>query len=313
MRFPDPEMPVPDLMNTREVAAYLRLKERKVYDLLRTGGIPCVRVTGRWLFPKDEIDRWLAGATALPGAPAEEQRGGRPAARKTPPPVIAGSHDPLLDWCLAESGSGLALLGGGSLDGLGKLAEGRAAVCGLHVLDAPSGAYNAPAIERHLAGRDVVAIEWAQREQGLVLAAGNPLGIGGLGDLARSRARVIGRQAEAGSRILFDHLARGAGLEADDFAFLDRPARSEIEVGLAVLDGRADAGLAIRAVARQLRLDFVPLHRERYDLAMHRRDFFEPPVQALLAFARGPAAAGKAADLAGYDISGLGRVRYNAP
>lgn len=304
---------MPDLMNTREVAAYLRLKERKVYDLLRTGDIPCVRVTGRWLFPKAEIDRWLAGATAVPGGGAEERRDAATALRAAPPPVIAGSHDPLLDWCLAESGSGLALLGGGSLDGLDKLAGGRAAVCGLHVLDAPSGTYNVPALERCLAGRDVVAIEWAQREQGLVLAAGNPLGIESLRDLARSRARVVGRQAEAGSRILFDHLAQAAGLTAGDFAFLDRPARSETEVGLAVLDGRADAGLAIRAVARQLRLDFVPLHRERYDLAMHRRDFFEPPVQALLAFARGPAAAGKAADLAGYDISGLGRVRYNAP
>lgn len=309
---------MPDLMNTREVAAYLRLKERKVYDLLRSGGIPCVRVTGRWLFPKDEIDRWLAEATAMPRGDAQERHPARQppvpqAAPQSPPPIIAGSHDPLLDWCVAESGSGLALLGGGSLDGLERLASGRATLCGLHILDAPGDTYNIPALERHLAGRDVVAIEWAEREQGLVLAAGNPLGIASLHDLAEKRARFIGRQAEAGSRILFDHLADNAGLSPGDVVTLDRPARSETEVGLAVLDGRADAGLAIRAVARQLRLDFVPLHRERYDLAMHRRDFFEPPVQALLAFARGPAAAEKAADLAGYDISGMGRVRYNAP
>ena len=85
------------------------------------------------------------------------------------------------------------------------------------------------------------------------------------------------------------------------------------EVHEAVLDGRADAGLAIRAVARQLRLDFVPLYREPYDLVMRRRDYFEPPVQRLLAFARGEAARDKATDLAGYDLSVLGAVRYNGP
>jgi len=71
--------------------------------------------------------------------------------------------------------------------------------------------------------------------------------------------------------------------------------------------------MAVRAVARQLRLDFVPVHRERYDLVMRRRDYFEPEMQALLDFARSPDAVAKAADLQGYDISSFGKVRYNAP
>jgi molybdate-binding protein len=82
-------------------------------------------------------------------------------------------------------------------------------------------------------------------------------------------------------------------------------------LGLAVLEGRADAGLAVAAVARQYRLDFLPLHRERYDLLMRRRDYFEAPVQKLLGFTRGEAFAARAGEMDGYDMGGLGRVVYN--
>jgi putative molybdopterin biosynthesis protein len=294
-----------ELMTTREVADYLRLKERKVYDLVRRGRIPCVRVTGRWLFPKAQIDLWLAEAQE-PGAGVRERAA--PA-----PPVIAGSHDPLLEWCVAESGCGLALLPGGSLDGLRKLAERRAMVAGVHVPDPEGGGYNTAAIARVLGPAGVVAVEWAGREQGLVVATGNPLGIGGLADLGRTAAKVVRRQDDAGSQILLRRLLERAGLVEAELTVLPQPVRSETEVGLAVLDGRADAGLAIRAVARQLRLDFVPLCRERYDLVVRRRDYFEEPFQKLLAFARSEAAGAKALDLEGYDLSGFGTVRYNGP
>ena len=96
-----------DFLTTKEVAAYLRIKERRVYELVRQRAIPCTRVTGKWLFPKALIDVWLA-----------EGVDGEAAVR--PPPVIAGSQDPLLDWAVKESGCGLALLAGGSLDGLNR-------------------------------------------------------------------------------------------------------------------------------------------------------------------------------------------------
>jgi excisionase family DNA binding protein len=106
-----------DMMNTREVAAYLRIKERKVYDLVKTGKIPCTRVTGKWLFPKTVIDLWVIQNLSHKGDPAVVP---------APPPIIAGSHDPLLDWAVRESGSGLALMFGGSLDGLRRFAAGDA-------------------------------------------------------------------------------------------------------------------------------------------------------------------------------------------
>lgn len=296
-----------ELLNTREIADYLRLKQRKIYDLVQRGTIPCTRVGGKWLFPKDQIDRWLvaqgashsAAPTLAPVAAA--------------PPVIAGSHDPLLDWCVDESRCGLALMGGGSLAGVERLAEGAAVACGLHALDAETGTYNVPFVTRGLGDRDVVVVEWARREQGLVVAAGNPLGIRSVADLAATRARIVRRQPEAGAQVLFDQLVAQAGLRWGDLVTLERPVRVETDVGLAVLNGQADAGLAIRAVAHQLRLDFIPLHWERYDLVMRRRDYFEPPLQRLLAFARSPQAAQRAEELQGYDLRGFGTVHFNGP
>ena len=94
----------------------LRIKERKVYELVRGREIPCTRVSGKWLFPKRLIDVWLL----------EGSEGPRPVARTAPPPIIAGSQDPLLDWALQESGSDLAMLACGSAGGLDRLADGRA-------------------------------------------------------------------------------------------------------------------------------------------------------------------------------------------
>jgi putative molybdopterin biosynthesis protein len=289
-------------MSTREVADYLRIKERKVYDLVRARKIPCSRVTGKWLFPRDLVDRWVAQNTEFaetgPAAP--------------PPPVAAGSHDPLLDWAVRESHCGLALMPGGSLDGLKRLAAGEATLAGMHVIDSETGAYNVPAIAQTLRGRDVVALTWAEREQGLVVAPGNPLGLEGVAGLRGRKIRLAVRQPEAGAQILLLHLLTEAGVKLSEISVLQRPALNESDLGLAVLEGKADAGLAVRAIAKRYRLDFVPLAKERFDLVMHRRDFFEAPVQKLLAFANSPAFRTRAAELGGYDVAQVGQVVYNA-
>ncbi len=290
-----------EMMTTREVAEYLRIKERKVYDLVRQRRIPCSRVTGKWLFPKPLVDLWVTEGV-------EYQPRGRLA---PPPPVVAGSHDPLLDWAIGESGCGLALLAGGSLDGLKRLARGEAAVAGIHLVDPESGAYNLAAVRQALPEPDTVMVEWAWRQQGLVLGAGNPRRVGGVADLLDKRVAVIRRQDGSGSELLLRQLLAEAGVDPAALEVVPRVARSESELALAIADGKAEAGLGIAAVARRYRLDFVPLARERYDLVLRRREYFEPPVQQLLGFARTPEFAARAAEMGGYDIGGLGTVVYN--
>ena len=290
-----------EMMTTREVAVYLRIKERKVYDLVKARAIPCTRVTGKWLFPRELIDHWVSRSAEIAGV------------SDAPPPVIAGSHDPLLEWCVNQAECGLAMLPGGSIDGLDRLAAGEAAICGLHVLDSASGDYNLPLLRDRVASLGVVAVEWARRDQGLVVAPGNPLNLNGIADLRDRGARIIPRQSGAGSQILFEHLADRAGLALSDLDLAADPARNETELAMAILEGKADTGIAVAAVAHQLKLGFIPLARERYDLVMRRRDYFEPPFQKLLAATREPAFAARAAELGGYDVSGLGNIVYNGP
>jgi excisionase family DNA binding protein len=287
--------------STREVAALLRMTERTVYELVRERQIPTVRVAGKWLFPRDLVERWLDENTDASGLASRAAR---------TPPVLAGSHDPLLDWAARESGCGLALLCDGSEDGLRRVAAREATVAAVHLLD-EDGGYNRAAFDALPQRGAMVLLEWARRRQGLVVAPGNPLGIDGLPRAAALRARVVARQAGSGSRRLLERLAARDGIALATLLDGAETARSESEVAEAVVAGRADCGLAIEAAASQHRLDFVPLHEERVDLLVRRFDWFEPPMQTLMTFCRGRAFQVRAAALPGYDVAALGRVVRN--
>ncbi len=286
-------------MTLREAAAFLRLSERSLYELARGGRVPAAQLGGKWLFPREVLGRWLASRAAMADGPG------------APPPILAGSHDPLLDWAVRQSGCGLALRAGGSLDGLDALAAGEAVAAAVHLIDADTGQFNAPIARAALPGRAVVGIVWAWRVQGLIVAAGNPLGLAGVGDLARADVRVAGRQRRAGSHLLLLHLLAEAELRLEQLRLLPEPALAEDEVAAAVADGRAEVGFGIRAEAAMRGLDFVPLTRERFDLVMDRRDYFDAPLQALFAFTRTPGFADRAARMGGYETAETGRVAFN--
>jgi putative molybdopterin biosynthesis protein len=287
--------------STREVAALLRMTERTVYELVREKQIPTLRVAGKWLFPRELIERWLDENTDRSSL---EPRGDRT------PGVLAGSHDPLLDWAVRESGCGLALRCDGSEDGLRRVADRQAIVAALHLLD-DDGHYNLREFAALPQRRSLVLIEWARRRQGLVLGSGRAATVTSLRDVLAAGLRVAVRQPGSGSRRLLERLARRDGVPLEGLLERAAPARDESEVAEAIVAGRADVGIAIETVARAHRLDFVALHEERVDLLMRRFDFFEPPLQALLGFCRGDAFRERAAGMPGYDISGLGRVVAN--
>jgi excisionase family DNA binding protein len=289
---------LPEFLTTRELAGLLRVKERKVYELASSGALPCSRATGKLLFPRDAVQAWL-----------RHHQEGSVETGASRPNVLAGSHDPLLDWALRESRSGIAALLDGSLDGMARMAEGEAIASGLHLPEGPG--WNVEHVRQRLAADPVVLIEWAWREQGLIVAPGNPLGIENVGDLHGRRFAT--RQPEAGTYVLLEQLLTASDMSTANLERIDPPARTQTEVANAVAEGRADAGLGLACVARQLRLDFVSLSRERFDLLVWRRAYFEPPFQKLLAFCRTEAFASKAAALGGYDIGGLGRIHYNGP
>lgn len=287
------------LMTTGEVADYLRIKERTIYEMVARQTIPFSRVTGKLLFPRRLIDAWLEAQTELPAA-------GIAAA----PPIYAGSNDPLLEWALRQSGSGLAVLARGSVQGLEDLAAGRAVLAGFHLIDPDTGEWNIAAARAHLPGTSHVLIHWARRVQGLIVATGNPLGISGLKDAAGRGLRFATRAGGAGSTRLFEMLLSREGLTMADLTIADRPTETHADLAALIETGEADLGLGLQAVAG--RLGFLPLvEDESFDLAMTRRDYFEPPVQTLLAFARSDGFARRAEHLGGYDLTDLGKVLWN--
>lgn len=296
-----------ELLSTKEVADFLRLKERKIYDLVARDAIPHSRVSGKLLFPRAMIDEWVKRGMA----------GSLIAPVRNAPAVIAGSSDPLLEWAVRESRCGLATMTYGSMDGIDRLIAGEACGAAMHIPSAQStGATasdrNVGVAQDRLAHLDCVMLQWAKREQGLVVAPKNPLKIKSIQDVTKPKVRVIVRQPGAGSYLLFLQLLSTAGLSPDKLRYVNPPAQTESDVAAAILDGRADTGLAVRAVAQQFHLDFIPLTMERLDLAILRASYFDPPLQTLFAFARRPLFERYAKSLAGYDVRDLGRVMWNA-
>ena len=283
----------PLYMTTREVAALLRVKERKIYDLAAAGDIPHRRITGKLLFPRAEVMGW-AGIDA--GAPAD------------PPPVLAGSHDPLLEWAVRESGSGLATILNGSGDGLRRFADREAAIAGIHIHE-PEG-WNVETVAGwRLTG--CVLLAWAVRLRGLILSREAGTQVSGIADLRG--ARVAFRQPESGAARLFEELLRQSGMSPDDLVPAGGLAWTESEAAAAVAAGEADAAVGIEAMARQYKLPFRPLIEERFDLLVDRRAYFTEPVRALLDFAAGDAMREKADAMGGYRLEDSGAVRWLSP
>ncbi|MDJ0993345.1 MAG: helix-turn-helix transcriptional regulator [Dinoroseobacter sp.] len=287
-----PDTP-PLYLTTREVADLIRVKERKVYDLAGADEIPHRRVTGKLLFPRKEILDWIDGDKK----PNQGER----------PPVVTGSHDPLLDWAIRESDCGLATLFNGSAEGLERFSDGQAAISGLHI---PSGNdWNIPEVEARRM-QDCVLISFALRQRGLVLSHSAAQDISRLRDLAG--ARFVLRQSGAGAQALLAQLLDDEMMSAHPFASNSPTARTESDAAAMVADGEGDAALGLAAMAKRFSLRFVPLLQERYDLLIDRRAYFEPHVQKLAAFLRQPVLSKKAATMTGYDLSYCGQVRWNA-
>jgi putative molybdopterin biosynthesis protein len=229
--------------------------------------------------------------------------------------VVLGSHDNTIDLLatrLRRRDHRLRLSSGhvGSLGGLMALRQGRAHLGGSHMLDPETNTYNVPFIQRYLAGAPLKLINLAWREQGLMVAPGNPKQIRTIGDLTRLDVRFINRQRGAGTRLLLDHLLKEAGLTAKQVQGYEREEYTHMAVAVNVFSGTADVGLGILAAARALGLDFIPLLPERYDLVVPETTFADGRFQTLLEVIRSREFQEAAAALGGYDLKDCGKILW---
>lgn len=228
--------------------------------------------------------------------------------------LAIGSHDPLLDEAadllhLADPALRMSSTHVGSMGGIMAVRRGEAHVAGVHLLDERNGSYNTSFIRKYFPSGGVRLVECVGRTQGLMLAAGNPLGVRGVTDLARPGLRYVNRQRGSGTRILMDHLCRKAGMDTAAIYGYDREEFTHTSVAAQIASGSADAGMGIYSAARLYGLDFLPVCTEQYDLLIPDGAFETPMVQRLLEVLRGGAFRLRLEKLGGYRLDAPGTVR----
>jgi len=302
-----------DFLNTKEAAEHLGIHEKQVYALVKAGKIPASRVTGKWLFPRRLLDEWIE-KNALEGLATARERGKRIEGVL----LAAGSHDPVLDILqshLASRNAGVVLFSAatGSTEGLRLLNLGHTDIAWSHLVDPATGEYNVPHVRRIVTAVRPVVANLLWRDLGFVTVQGNPLAIRGFEDLGRPGVRLINRQPGAGTRLLLDRQLDELGIVPSRVEGYGREAATHYEVGLAVLSGEADTGLASGSVARMLGLEFIQVVQERFDLVTTKDTYFGPGVQAILEALRDADFRRRVSNLGHYDFRDAGKILYAAP
>jgi len=228
--------------------------------------------------------------------------------------VAIGSHDLVLDLAASALRANdamvtLASSNVGSLGGLVALRDGLCHLAGSHLLDPATGEYTVPYVDRVFgaAAAEVAIVRLVHRDQGLLVAAGNPLGIAGIADLTRPGLRYVNRQRGAGTRVLLDHELGRLGIDPGAIEGYPREEPTHLAVAAAIAAGRADAGLAIMAAAKPFGLDFVPVTREPYDLVVAPGAVDSPQLAPLWSLLRSDRFQSAVTDLGGYSAKEMGR------
>jgi putative molybdopterin biosynthesis protein len=198
----------------------------------------------------------------------------------------------------------------GSLGGLLALQRGETHIAGTHLLDAETGTYNIPDIKRTIPKTPVVLIHLARREQGILVLRGDPKAIGGLKDLTRKDIQFVNRQPGSGTRVLLDYELKRSGIDPASIRGYEREEFTHMAVGVAVASGLADAGLGVRAAAQALKLDFIPVANEQYDILFLRLFFESERGAGLMEVIRSEAFKRAIFSLGGYNTENSGEILY---
>ncbi|MDH7577048.1 MAG: molybdopterin biosynthesis protein [Bacillota bacterium] len=292
---------------------FIRVKLGRVGDKLVVLTLPRGAGTVTSLVQADgilQVPRLSEGYQAGAGVEVELLRPWQEIGRTT---VAVGSHDLVLDLLadlFQKKRPGFRLISShvGSLGGLAALARGEAHLAGVHLLDEETGEYNLPYVKRVLGNKPAFLVNLAYRLQGIIVPPGNPKCIKELADLTRPGIRFVNRQRGSGTRLLFDYLLRRQGIAPEQVSGYEREEYTHMGVAVAVASGSADAGLGIQAAAGALKLDFIPVGEERYDLCIPAALWDEEEVHFFLEILADPDFRRAAGSLPGYDFRDCGKI-----
>ncbi len=169
-----------------------------------------------------------------------------------------------------------------SVDAVASLHDGGCDLAGFHV---PLGDFEGRILAEYARWLDPATCRvvcTVKRRQGLMVAAGNPLKIYDVRDLARPEVRFINRQRGSGTRLLLECMLEQAGIGSDDINGFEHGEYTHAAIAAYVASGMADVGVGIETPARQFKLDFIPIASERYFMLCHEDALRKPQFRDLI-------------------------------
>lgn len=292
-----------------EIASMLKISKHTVYEMIKRGDLAAFKVGNKMRIEESEFERYKASMSATP-ARAQEAKGNSQHSLQ-----LAGSHDFLVEQLvkyIASEGAGLSITPSyiGSLEGLMMLYRGSADIAAVHLLDPTSQQYNLPFIRQLFVHEPITVMRLASREQGMIVAKGNPKDITGVKDLARTDVTIVNRQKGAGTRFLLDSFLANEKLEPTNVKGYENEEWTHLGAAAHISRGTADAAFGIRCAASQLGLDFIPLTREQFDLVFRWTLGNKEALQHLIDLIQLTNFKDSIADLDGYDAEEFGNIIY---
>ncbi|OPZ52387.1 MAG: PBP superfamily domain protein [Deltaproteobacteria bacterium ADurb.BinA014] len=299
------------LMNTKEVAEYLDIHEKQVYALIKSGRIPCTKVTGKWIFPKKFIDEWIE----------QNAKEGLKQARKKSSQIsgavlAAGSNDPVLDMLLVATKKShpdfyIFSANTGSTEGLKALNSGVTDIALSHLYDAESGKYNIPYLGKYLPTINPVVVNLFKRDIGFLFNKEIAGAVKGFENLTEENIRFINRQEGSGIRLLLDYYLAKEGISSEKIKGYKNEVYTHFEVGLAIISGEANVGIASAAISKLLGLSFLPITSECFDMIMDQSTYFQPGVQAFIETLKSGDFRSRVEKIGGYNFEDSGKILYS--
>jgi putative molybdopterin biosynthesis protein len=292
-----------------EIASMLKISKHTVYEMIKRGDLSAFKVGNKMRVEESEFIRFKESAKAPANYQAEVKSGAQQTLK------LAGSHDFLVEQLVkytASEGTGLAITPSyiGSLEGLMMLYRGSADIAAIHLLDPVSQQYNLPFIRQLFVHEPISVLRLASREQGLIVAKGNPKNISGIKDLKRKDIRIVNRQKGAGTRFLLDSFLADEGIQPADVSGYENEEWNHLGAAAHISRGTADAAFGIRFAASQLGLDFIPLTKEQFDLVLRWTPENKAALQHLIDLIHFTSFKDSIMELDGYDAEDFGKIVY---
>lgn len=295
-----------------EVAQIFQISKHTVYELIKRGELQAFKIGNKMRIEQAELERFKESTkapvkkgpsepTGTPSNPAQSIR-------------LTGSHDFLVEHFAKQAATALNLQIQpsyiGSLEGLMMLYRGQCDIAAIHLLDPNSQEYNLPFIHQLFVYESILVLRLAARQQGFIVAKGNPKNIHDFPDLASNDVQFVNRQKGAGTRFLLDSRLSSYGIDPSKISGYSKEEWNHLSAASYISRGMADVTFGIQSAASHLGLDFIPVAKEHFDLVFRFTSENKQSLTDLIQYLQSASFKDSLTDLEGYDISELGKITY---